>query len=85
MSTRSTSAMLRIIENLSSRRTPRSTLSTQLLDLPSRSASICWLICRLVRHCATRRPMGSSSSATPPPPVGDGSGGFLDRYPVRLG
>src|SRR2546421_237431 len=42
----STSAISYTTENLSSRRTPRSTLSTQLLDLPSRSAKTCWDIPR---------------------------------------
>src|SRR5947207_1623222 len=50
-------------ENLSSRRTPRSTLSTQLLDLPSRSAKTCCDMRRRPRQYATRRPIGSSSTS----------------------
>src|SRR5215471_19061184 len=66
-------------ENRSSRRTPRSTLSTQLFDLPSRSANSCCDIRRRLRQYATRRPIGWSSTTIPPlppaypSPVGSGS------------
>ncbi|MEK8105072.1 hypothetical protein NKG94_07330 [Micromonospora sp. M12] len=62
----------------------RSTLSTQLFDLRSRSASICCVIDRRTRHRATRRPIGRSSLLTPPPPVRDRTGRVLHRYALRL-
>src|SRR5262245_2760129 len=55
-------------ENRSSRRTPRSTLSTQLFDFPSRSAKSCCDIRRRLRQYATRRPIGWSSTVPPLPP-----------------
>ena len=62
---RNVSATSRRLDTRSSRRTRRSTLSTQLFDLPSRSANCCCVMFRRTRHCATRRPTGSSFTAGP--------------------
>ncbi|MEU8372414.1 hypothetical protein AB0C22_04760 [Micromonospora sp. NPDC048894] len=67
-------------------RTPRSILSTQLFDLPNRSANTCCDNLRRPRQYATRRPTGNNSLlSTTPPPVGYGPGGLLGRYPFGVG
>ena len=64
-SMRSVSATIRRLDTCSSRRTPRSTLSTQLFDLPRWSANCYCVMFRRTRHWATRRPTGSSFTAGP--------------------
>ena len=65
MSISSASATSEMVENLSSRRSPRSTFSTQLFDMPSRSAKTWSVSFRRIRQYATRRPIGRSSTVTP--------------------
>ena len=53
------------IESRSALRSPRSTFSTQLLDLPIRSAKTAWVSFRRRRQYPMRRPISRSSMPKP--------------------